>query len=132
MNISDAAKTSGLTAKAIRYYERVGLIAPAMRHDNGYRDYSADDIELLKFVQRARSTGFSVEESRLLLQLYQNPERRSAEVHALVEDKLKHIDEQLNLLQQMRSTLGDWLSTCPGNDNPDCSIIKHLAEDDHV
>ncbi len=83
MNIGEAAAQSGVPAKTIRYYEEIGLIQPARRADNGYRAYRAPDVHMLRFVQRARSLGFSVRDCRQLLQLYQDPHRASADVKAL-------------------------------------------------
>jgi len=133
MNISQAAKTSGLSAKAIRYYERIGLIPEPTRGANGYREYSTRDLEALSFIQRARSTGFSVEESRQLLSLYENTDRHSAEVKALVEEKLQQVESQLQALLSMRDTLQALVGACPGDEQPRCSIIDTLAEgQEHV
>ncbi len=85
VNIGEAAAQSGVPAKTIRYYEEIGLIQPARRADNGYRAYHAIDVHMLRFVQRARSLGFSVRDCRQLLQLYQDPHRASADVKALAE-----------------------------------------------
>lgn len=128
MNISQAAKISGLSPKTIRYYERIQLIDPASRSENGYRDYSHKDLDILRFVQRARSTGFSVEECRQLLSLYQNPERHSSEVKELVQEKLERVEAQITELEQMRNTLKELVTRCPGNEAAQCAIIDSLAE----
>jgi len=128
MNISQAAKASGLSAKAIRYYERVGLAPEPVRGGNGYREYSAADLETLSFIQRARSTGFSVEESRQLLSLYENTDRHSAEVKTLVEEKLQQVESQLEALVSMRNTLQTLVGACPGDEQSRCNIIDTLAE----
>lgn len=128
MNISQAAKVSGLSPKTIRYYERIELIDPASRSENGYRDYSHKDLDVLHFVQRARSTGFSVEECRQLLSLYQNPERHSSDVKELVQEKLQRVEAQITELQHMRDTLEELVERCPGNEVAQCAIIDSLAE----
>ncbi|WP_439133358.1 Cu(I)-responsive transcriptional regulator [Pseudomaricurvus sp.] len=128
MNISQAAKISGLSPKTIRYYERIELIDPASRSENGYRDYSNKDLDVLRFVQRARSTGFSVEECRQLLSLYQNTERHSSEVKELVQEKLQRVEAQITELQHMRDTLEELVTRCPGNEAAQCAIIDRLAE----
>lgn len=128
MNISQAAKISGLSPKTIRYYERIQLIDPASRSENGYRDYSHKDLDVLRFVQRARSTGFSVEECRQLLSLYQNPERHSSEVKELVQEKLERVEAQITELEHMRNTLKELVTRCPGNEAAQCAIIDSLAE----
>ncbi|MBU3071617.1 Cu(I)-responsive transcriptional regulator [Aestuariicella sp. G3-2] len=128
MNISQAAKISGLSPKTIRYYERIQLIDPASRSENGYRDYNHKDLDILRFVQRARSTGFSVEECRQLLSLYQNPERHSSEVKELVQEKLQKVEDQIAELEHMRNTLKELVTRCPGDEAAQCAIIDSLAE----
>lgn len=128
MNISQAAKASGLSPKTIRYYERIDLIGAASRGDNGYRRYNEHDIDVLRFVQRARATGFGVEECRQLLSLYRNPGRHSAEVKTLVQEKLSRVEHQITELLHMRDTLQDLVARCPGNEEAQCSIIDSLAE----
>ena len=128
MNISEAAKASGLSPKTIRYYERIELIGPASRGVNGYRDYCEEDLDVLRFVQRARATGFSVEECRQLLSLYRNTERHSSEVKVLVQEKLERVEAQIQELLQMRDTLQDLVDRCPGDEQAQCTIIDKLAE----
>ena len=105
MNIGQAAVRAGVPPKTIRYYEDIGLVAPAARSDNGYRAYAETDVHVLRFVQRARSLGFSVKECRQLLDLYRNPHRASAEVKALAEQRIAAIDRKLAELRAMRATL---------------------------
>lgn len=130
MNISEAAKRSGLSSKTIRYYEQIELIQPAKRSDNGYRDYSNHDLEVLQFLQRSRATGFGLDECRQLLELYQNPQRRSQHVKSLVEEKLEQVDRQIQELQAMRDTLATMVSHCAGDEGPRCAIIDELAHPD--
>lgn len=131
MNISEAARQSGLTSKTIRYYEQIELIKPE-RSENGYRDYSDHDLETLKFLQRARATGFGLDECRQLLDLYQNPQRRSQHVKSLVQEKLTQVDAQLKELQAMRDTLATMVSHCAGDEGPVCAIIDELAHGEEV
>jgi len=126
MNIGSAAHATDLPRKTIRYYEEIGLVRPA-RAENGYRDYSDSDVHRLKFVQRARSLGFSIEECRLLLSLYDDEHRASADVKALAVEKIGQIDRKLAELQSLRATLTRLADTCQGNDRPDCPIIDDLA-----
>lgn len=126
MNIGSAARATELPRKTIRYYEEIGLVHPARAH-NGYRDYSDTDVHRLKFVQRARSLGFSIEECRLLLSLYDDEHRASADVKALALEKIGEIDRKLDELQSLRATLSRLADTCQGNDRPDCPIIDDLA-----
>lgn len=126
MNIGQAARRSGLPAKTIRYYEEIGLLC-ADRAANGYRDYSADDVHRLHFVQRARSLGFSVAECRQLLSLYSDRGRASADVKAIARDKLTEIDRKIAELTSLRETLSHLVACCHGDDRPECPIIDGLA-----
>ena len=123
MNVGEAARASGLPAKTIRYYEEIGLLSPE-RADNGYRDYSANDVHRLRFLQRARGLGFSVEECRQLLSLYGDKNRESADVKAIASAKLVEIDRKLAALRSMLSHL---VSHCHGDDRPDCPIMDELS-----
>ncbi|OJU03039.1 MAG: Cu(I)-responsive transcriptional regulator [Rhizobium sp. 63-7] len=126
MNIGSAARKSGLPAKTIRYYEEIGLLK-ADRAANGYRDYSAADVNRLQFVHRSRNLGFSVEECRQLLSLYDDKQRASAEVKAIAEAKLDDIDRKLAELTSLRSALRHLVDHCHGDDRPDCPIIDGLS-----
>lgn len=126
MNIADAARASGLPAKTIRYYEDIGLIRPA-RSNNGYRDFSPEDAHKLAFLGRSRSLGFSIEECRTLLSLYEDRARASADVKALAADHLERIAQKISALQAMQSTLEDLVTRCHGDDRPDCPILDDLA-----
>ncbi len=126
MNIGDAAERSGLPAKTIRYYEDIGLLKPD-RAGNGYRDYSTADVHRLRFLQRARSLGFSVEECRQLLSLYGDTHRESADVKAIATAKLDDIDRKITELEGLKKTLRQLVNSCHGNDRPDCPIIDELS-----
>ncbi len=127
MNIGQAAARSGVPPKTIRYYEDIGLVAPAARTDNGYRAYGEIELHVLRFVQRARSLGFSVKECRQLLDLYGNPHRASAEVKALTEQRIEAIDRKMVELAAMRATLARLAESCHGDDHPECPILDDLA-----
>jgi MerR family copper efflux transcriptional regulator len=83
MNIGKAAQQTGLSAKMIRHYERMGLLPPAGRSQNGYRQFAAKDLQRLRFIRRARRLGFSLEAVGRLLALEDDPQRASADVRAL-------------------------------------------------
>ena len=126
MNIGEAAAHSNVPPKTIRYYEEIELVTPE-RGSNGYRRYSQNDVHRLRFLQRARSLGFSIEECRLLLSLYQDPHRASADVRAMVLDRIARIDGKIADLQALRRTLATLAEKCHGDDRPDCPIIDDLA-----
>ena len=131
MNIGNASEKSGLSAKTIRYYEDIGLLQ-ADRADNGYRDYSTSDVHRLRFLQRSRSLGFSVEECRQLLSLYSDKDRESASVKAIAKAKLTEIDRKLAELTELRDTLRVLVRSCHGDKRPDCPIIEGLGGKDRV
>ncbi len=126
MNIGEAADITGLPAKTIRYYEDIGLIRPA-RAANGYRDYDDKDVHRLAFIQRSRSLGFTIDECRSLLSLYEDKERASSDVKALAIDKIREIDRKLLELKSLRGTLKTLADNCHGDDRPDCPIINEIA-----
>lgn len=127
MNISQAAAATGLSAKTIRYYEQQGIVAPPERSENGYRTYSGTHIDELKFIKRARSMGFSLEEGRDLLRLAQDPNRTSAEVKAKALEHIEKINEQIAELEAMRAALQPIVERCHGDDSSDCPIIDQLS-----
>ncbi|MBC8338982.1 MAG: Cu(I)-responsive transcriptional regulator [Rhodospirillales bacterium] len=128
MNIGTAAEESGVPAKTIRYYESIGLIPPARRAENGYRDYSGFDIETLKFIQRTRKLGFSVKDVGGLLQLWRDKERTSASVKALALRHIDEVEQRIGELQSIRQTLIDLTDRCHGDDRPDCPILDEFAQ----
>jgi MerR family copper efflux transcriptional regulator len=127
MRIGAVAERSGVAAKTIRYYEEVGLLAPAERAGNGYRQYDDKDVEILRFVQRARKLGFSLEDVKDLLALWQDRERASADVKAVAESHIAKVDRRIEELQSIRGTLMHLVDLCHGDDRPDCPILDNLA-----
>lgn len=125
MNIKDVALRSGLPAKTIRYYEEIGLIRP-LRSANGYRAFRESDLHKLSFLARARGLGFSIEDCRRLLALYEDRSRASADVKALAQSHLDDIARKILELQAMQATLTDLVTACAGDARPDCPILKGL------
>jgi Cu(I)-responsive transcriptional regulator len=126
MNIGAAAEKANLPAKTIRYYEDIKLIKPS-RAENGYRDYSDGDVHRLRFLQRARSLGFTIEECRLLLSLYEDENRASADVKAIAAKKIRQIERKISELNSLKSTLASLVEHCHGDNHPDCPIIDDLS-----
>lgn len=131
MNIGDVAKASGLPAKTIRYYEEIGLIRPA-RGENGYRDFARTDLHKLAFLGRARSLGFSIEDCRTLMSLYEDRSRASADVKRVAREHSARITRKIEELEAMRATLDDLTARCHGDDRPDCPILDDLAGAENV
>lgn len=127
MNIGQAAERSGLNTKTIRYYESIGLVEPD-RAGNGYRHYRDSDVAQLQFLQRCRAVGFNLDECRELLALYRDPQRRSAEVKALVLSHVEQVEAQMAELESMRDTLLGMAEQCPGDEHSECAIIDNLAQ----
>jgi MerR family copper efflux transcriptional regulator len=129
LNIGEAAARSGVPAKTIRYYESIGLIRPATRAANGYRAYGDADVQTLRFVNRARSLGFSVKDVASLLALYRDKSRHSADVKAVALRNIADIDRKIAELRTMRATLLELTEKCHGDHRPDCPILADLAAD---
>lgn len=126
MNIGDVSDRSGLPAKTIRYYEDIGLVKP-LRSTNGYRSFGARDLHKLNFLAHARSLGFSIEDCRALLGLYEDRHRESADVKRVANEHLSRIDQKIAELEAMRATLSDLVRRCHGDSRPDCPILEGLA-----
>lgn|SRR5690625_3446701 len=128
MNIGEAAKASGVSAKMIRYYESIGLIPAPARTASGYRVYDEADIHTLRFVRRSRDLGFSVERISRLLALWQDRTRASADVKRLALAHVDELERKARDLQEMAKTLKYLAHTCHGDARPDCPILESLAE----
>lgn len=127
MNIGDVARRSGLPAKTIRYYEEIGLIRPR-RSANGFRSFTERDLHSLAFLGRARALGFTINDCRALMGLYEDEGRESAQVKQIAEEHLHQIDAKIAQLQSMRATLDQLVHACAGDHRPDCPILEDLAQ----
>ncbi|WP_180073912.1 MULTISPECIES: Cu(I)-responsive transcriptional regulator [unclassified Acinetobacter] len=126
MNIGQAAKASGISAKMIRYYESIGLLNNAKRTDAGYRIYSEADIKTLSFLRHARDLGFSSEQMKDLLGLWKNQSRQSVEVKALALKHIQTLNQKIADLQAMVELLQQSVDGCAGNDQADCTILNQI------
>ncbi len=127
-SIGQVAQLSGVTTKTIRYYESVGLLPAAERASNGYRRYDQRALAVLRFVNRARSLGFSMKDVEGLLELWADDRRTSREVRALATQHITAIEKKIAELQTLRATLGDLVERCHGDDRPDCPILDDFAK----
>lgn len=130
MNISEAARLSGLSAKTIRHYEDIGLMKPAVRTDAGYRQYNQQSIGQLSFIHHARVLGFSIAQVSSLLALKDDPHRASREVKALAQEQLVLLEQRMQQLANMQTMLKEMIAQCAGDDDPHCVILEKLAEPD--
>ena len=126
MNIGQAARKTGLSAKMIRYYESIELLPAAGRTDSGYRQYSAQDLHRLAFIKRARDLGFALDEVGKLLTLWQDRQRASADVKALAAGHIDALNRKIAELSSLRDSLQELMEHCQGDQRPDCPILKDL------
>ena len=129
MNIGRAAAASGVSAKMIRHYEAIGLLRPAQRRQNDYRDYGERDIHELRFIGRARWLGFSIDEIGALLALWRDRGRPSREVRRIAEAHVSDLEARIAEMKAMAKTLGELVRACHGDDRPECPILDDLALD---
>lgn len=127
LNIGNAARSSGVTAKMIRHYEQIGLIRKAVRTGAGYRLYTGNDVHTLRFIRQARSLGFSIEQIRQLLSLWQDQRRPSRKVKALALAHVAELDGRIRELEAMKRILQELATHCHGDERPECPILERLA-----
>jgi Cu(I)-responsive transcriptional regulator len=130
MNIGEAAAASGVSAKMIRYYEETGLIPAIRRSDAGYRVYGDRDVQMLRFVRRARDLGFPVDQIADLLALWRDTSRHSADVKHLATQRIDELHRKIDAMQEMVATLQTLADTCHGDARPDCPILADLSRDE--
>ena len=128
MNIGQASEKSGVSAKMIRYYEGVGLLASAARRANGYRDYGDADVAVLQFVRRTRDLGFSLEEVSALLALWSDKKRPSREVKKLAEAHVADLEHRIREMRSIMKTLRGLAQNCHGDERSNCPILDDLAK----
>ena len=127
MNIGEAAKASGVSAKMIRHYEDVGLMPPARRTDAGYRLYGEAEVHTLRFIRHARDLGFPIAQIGELVGLWQNRRRPSRMVKALAQAHVQELERKVQELMAMKATLEHLVHCCHGDERPDCPILDTLA-----
>ncbi|WP_336962008.1 Cu(I)-responsive transcriptional regulator [Acinetobacter pittii] len=128
MNIGQASKHSGISAKMIRYYEEIGLLEAAQRSASGYRIYSETDLKTLNFLKHARELGFSSEQMKELISLWKNTDRQSAEVKALTVKHIAELKQKIAHLQEMVNILQASADDCGGNQQASCAILDHIEK----
>ena len=132
MRIGEASAASGISERMIRHYEKIGLMTAAPRRESGYRDYDRRDLHTLRFIARARNLGFSIEEIRKLLELWEDRTRASADVKALALARAAELKRKERELREMRRSLEHLAESCHGDERPDCPIIDDLELGDPV
>jgi MerR family transcriptional regulator, copper efflux regulator len=127
VNIGEAARLSGVSAKMVRHYEGLGLLPRVSRTDSGYRQYGEADVHTLRFIKRARDLGFSMEEIGELVGLWQNRRRASANVRKIARKHADDLEQRIAAMQAMQKTLEHLIHCCQGDERPDCPILDELA-----
>jgi MerR family transcriptional regulator, copper efflux regulator len=127
MNIGEASRASGVSAKMIRYYEATGLLAAAPRSAGNYRTYARADVHTLRFIRRARDLGFDMASIARLLALWRDEHRSSAEVKRIAESHIASLRERIGQMEAMLRTLEHLSDHCHGDARPDCPILEDLA-----
>ena len=127
VNIGEAARLSGVSAKMVRHYEGLGLLPRVARTDSGYRQYSETDVHTLRFIKRARALGFSMEEIGELVGLWQNRRRASASVRRIAQKHAEELAQRIAQMQEMQQTLQHLIHCCHGDERPECPILEELA-----
>jgi MerR family copper efflux transcriptional regulator len=127
VNIGEAARRSGVSAKMLRHYESLGLLGHVGRTDSGYRQYGAAEVHTLRFIKRSRDLGFSMAEIGELVNLWQNRRRASASVKRIAQKHMDDLGARIEAMQAMQRSLHQLLHHCHGDDRPDCPILDDLA-----
>ena len=127
LNIGDAARASGVTAKMIRHYESIGLVKEPRRTEAGYRLYGEQDVRVLQFIHRGRALGFSLDQIGGLLALWEDKHRASADVRAMAQAHIAELNRKIAEMEAMRRTLESLAASCHGDARSDCPILDDLA-----
>ena len=130
--IGEVARAFGMSKNALRYYEEKGILSPAVDPESGYRYYDDASMHRIGSIKKLRNLGFSIDDCRQLMALYQDRSRASADVRRIASDHVTAIEEKIRELQSMRSTLQKLVHACHGDDRPDCPILEDMAGDMHV
>lgn len=128
ITIGELAQKARMTPRAIRHYERLGLIQVPVRTGSNYRLFDSDSVERARFIAKSRSLGFSIAEVADLLRAMDDPDHTCAQVAKLAQAHLDLVDAKLQTLVEMRHTLARTLSRCTGKDVPECAVLEFLKK----
>jgi Hg(II)-responsive transcriptional regulator len=129
VTIGEAARLAGVGVETVRFYEREGLIAQPEREGGRFRRYPSATVIRLRFIRRAKELGFSLEETRELLQLGEDPETACDEVRGRAEEKIRAIDEKMAGLARIRDALVQLTAACCEAPTGTCPILEALGGD---
>lgn len=120
MKIGQLASATGVSAKAIRYYEEIGVLPEPAREDNGYRNYEPAVAERISFIQDAQSAGLSLLEIQMILELRDGGQPTCAHVISSLETHRRDVDRQMEDLRRTRSRIDDILDRARSLDPSTC------------
>lgn len=126
MNIGELSQLSQVNSKAIRRYEELGIIAKAKRSLTGYRQYTDTDVQVLRFVKKARQLGFSMKDIKQLVGLWKNKTRSSAQVKSIAQKHIEELQIKLTEIQSILNSLHHLVENCHGDQRPDCPILDEI------
>lgn len=126
VNIGQAARRSGVSAKMIRHYEEIGLLPKAARTDSGYRLYAESDVHNLRFIRTARDLGFGIKDIASLLRLWRNRRRASKEVKRIALAHIAELERRIEEIQTMKRALEHLADCCHGDERPECPILDGI------
>jgi MerR family gold-responsive transcriptional activator of gol and ges genes len=127
MRIGEASRLSGVSAKLIRYYESAGLLSPAGRDANGYRNFDGRNVHELRFIKRARALGFPIKQIVELLRLWRDTKRSSRKVRALAESHRQTVVSRMESHREIIEVLTRLVNSCRGDDRPECPILEEFG-----
>ncbi len=132
LTVGKLAKASGIGMETVRYYEKRGLLPKPDRLPSGYRVYSKDTVNRVRFIKRAQELGFTLEEIQALLLLTDNPDADCEDIRNRAQNKITEIKTKMQDLQRVLDGLEELSGYCPGKGKPlsECSILKHFYGDD--
>ena len=129
MRIGALARSAGVNVQTVRYYERRGLLPDPRRRGAGYREYSGDTLQRLRFIKRAQELGFTLAEIDELLGLRLRGSATAADVKARAGEKIAEIERKLRDLERIRDALTHLAGRCRGGRAPigDCPLLEALG-----
>jgi Cu(I)-responsive transcriptional regulator len=131
LTIGQLAKQAGVNIDTIRYYERIGLLYPALRKESGYRQYLDDAVLRIRFIRHAKDLGFSLDEISELLSLKLDRAAKCGDIKKRAQRKIIEIEGKMQMLERMRVTLVRLTKTCDeGRQVSECPILEALDTND--
>ncbi len=127
MSVGELAREAGINLETVRFYEKQRLLPDPERTSGGHRVYSASDVDRLRYIQSAKSVGFTLKEIRTLMRLRDaDPGESCDDVMDLARRKLGEIEQKLVEMHAIRDTLAGFIQGCPEEDLGHCQVMQGL------